>query len=433
MQTIKGNLRIIVQAYQHAIRKWSPYLSASEFVVLLQLIDRTYGWQKDWVTIRTATLLRGDKTYRGMMISERTLFRALSSLERHGLISRTKHRERQSLTYSVNFDWVPRGATAEEIRPDVRPKRGAKMASNPCHSDTPPMPNWHTKEGIEGEDNLEKVDHTGAPEPAAPDPGPDTTNDFGPDKGERASARGKASPQCPPSIISSKVQLRTRSLSGMVQQSEMRWRGALAKNYPNATVHHWTQREIGMMKRKAEGWQHVRQISFSDFIEWCAINWPQIMRKQFKWMAKQAPPAVPDLGFFVSFMSQFADCWGDDKFREWLNSKERTEQEKLMAQGMTSDEASAEIGKRRAVEKMRKENRKASDRVALRRRALDRKEKRVARMEHMPVHPQSKNATEDRRRKLLGDDFNALDPQKKTEDFDWANLPLLDPNWEPTV
>ena len=81
---------------------------------------------------------------------------------------------------------------------------------------------------------------------------------------------------------------------------------------------------------------------------------------------------------------------------------------------------------------MREENHKERERVALRERAARRQEQRAARMEHMPVHPQSKIATEERRRRLLGDDFKALDPKKKTEEIDWANVPLLDPNWEPS-
>lgn len=421
MANREGQELTIVQIYQRAIREWQGALDPYEWTLAMHIIDRTLGWQNTHVTVSTRRFLDGDTVYSGIRMSRAKMFRALRSLEDKGLIARKNDPHgREIKVYAVNLGWK------SDILPvPKRLKNQSPMEITPSPRETTQSPT-ETRDKEQGDKEEGENEHPGAPEPSVPDTGDNSSR--APDEIIRAAGQTFRAAR-----VRRAQQPKGTSVKAVTQHAEALWREALAEHHPTAMAQRWTMREIGMMKAKAKDWPHVRQIGFADFVEWCAINWAQIMRKQFAWMTKKAPPAVPDLGFLVSFMSQFADCWGDDKFREWLNSAERTEMDKLLAKGFSPEEAAAEIGKRRAAEEMRDENRKASDRVALRERALDRKEKRVARMEHMPAHPQSKKATEERRRKLLGDDFKALDPAKKTEDVDWDNLPLLDPNWEPPV
>ena len=415
MDNREDNELTIVQVYQRLARDWAAALTSHEVSLMLHIIDRTLGWQKTRVTISTRRFLDGDTVYCGLAMSRATMFRTLRSLEDKSLIVRHDDPHgRKIKVYAVNLGWKPHMlAVAKRLKKQSQPD------TTPSHIGTT-QSHVETREKEKGEKEEVENELSGAPEPSVPDTGDNSSR--APNEIIRAAGQ---------TFRAVRAQPEGNSVKAIVQHAEALWRDALAEHHPTAMAQRWSMREVGMVKGKAKDWIHVRQISFPDFVEWCVINWAQIMRKQFKWMTKSPPPDVPNLGFLVSFMSQFADCWGDDKFREWLTSAERTEHEKLLAKGFSPEEAAAELGKRRAAEEMRDENRKASDRVALRERALDRKEKRVARMEHMPAHPQSKKATEERRRRLLGDDFKALDPKKKTEEIDWANLPTLDPNWEP--
>lgn len=422
MQNREVHELTILQIYQRAIREWQAALDPYEWTLAMHIIDRTLGWQKTRITVSTRRFLDGDTVYTGIKMGRTKMFKSLRSLEDKGLIVRNDDPHgREIKVYEVNLGWKPDMLPTPKHLKHPSATRTTPSVSRTTQSAT------RTREKEDGEkEESEKKDYTGAPEPSAPDTGDNQNRN--PKESIRAAgqtfraARNRHANQP-----------NGTSVQATVRHAEVLWRHAVAEHHPTSMAQRWTQREVGMMKAKAKGWIHVRQIGFVDFVEWCAINWAQIMGKEFAWMTKKAPPPIPDLGFLISFMSQFADCWADDSFKDWLNSKERTEHEKLMARGMTAEEAAAEIGKRRAIEKMRDENRKERERVAVERRALDRQEKRVARMEHLPAHPQSKEATEARRRKLLGDDFKALDPTKKTEDIDWANLPTLDPNWEAPV
>jgi len=413
------NRLTIVEIYQRAIREWAGALTPYELALAMHLLDRTVGWGKTRVTISTRRFLNGDTVYSGLDMSRPTMFRALRSLEDKGLIVRHNDpRGREIKVYAVNLGW----------KPDTLPT--PNLHKNQSHRETTPsltettQSHRETREKEEGRtEEGRKKNNTEAPEPSAPDPGPNSSRT--PDEiiraaGEtfRAARTRRAQPQ-------------GNSLKAKVAHAEALWRDAIAENHPTALAQKWSMREVGMVKAKAKDWPSIRQISFADFVEWCAANWAQIMHKQFKWMTKSPPPDVPSVGFLISFLDQFADCWGDDSFKQWLNSTERTEMDKLLSKGRTSDEAAAEIGERRAVEKMRDENRKAKQDIAIKRGALKLQENRVRRMEHMPAHPQSKEAVAARRRKVLGDDFKALDPEKPTEQVDWDNVPLLDPNWEP--
>ena len=408
----------IVQVYQRAIREWQGVLDPYEWTLAMHIVDRTLGWGKTRVTISTRRFLEGDSAYGGMRMGRTKMFEALRSLEDKGLIVRHNDPSgREIKVYAVNLGWKP-----EMLPVPKRLKDPSATRTTPTARRTTPSAT-RTREKEEGEKEEVENEYPGAPEPSVPDTG---------DNSSRAPKEIiRAAGQTFRAARVRRAQPTGTTPKAVTQHAEALWRAALAEHHPTAMAQRWSMRQVGMVKGKAKDWVYVRQIGFADFVEWCAINWAQIMRKQFKWMTKNPPPEVPDLGFLISFLDQFADCWGDDRFREWLNSAERTEREKLLAKGFSPEEAAAEIGKRRAAEEMREENRKASEKVKLRERAAARKEQRVARMEHMPAHPQSRAAVEARRRKLLGEGFKALDPKKPTEEVDWDNVPLLDPNWEP--
>lgn len=100
----------ILQAYQRVIREWMPHLTANEFAVVMQVLDRTVGWQKPGATFRSAKLLGGDTLYGGMgrAMHRSTMMKVLRKLQDRGIVMRRPDRTRPWLrTYSVNLSWIP--------------------------------------------------------------------------------------------------------------------------------------------------------------------------------------------------------------------------------------------------------------------------------------------------------------------------------------
>lgn len=99
-----------LQQYQKVIRHWIGDLTAIEFTVLMQLIDRTAGWQNDRRTIGIPNLLNGGRHYVGIgkAVKKSSLLNALRSLEDRGIIERRRSPvHSQMKEYRVNFGWQP--------------------------------------------------------------------------------------------------------------------------------------------------------------------------------------------------------------------------------------------------------------------------------------------------------------------------------------
>lgn len=99
-----------LQQYQMVIRKWDRYLDPYEYKVLMQLLDRTTGWQKDRATFRTSVILNGDKMYTGLgeTMHRSKLMKVLRRLEGRGFILRRVDSRKPHLkSYQVNLGWTP--------------------------------------------------------------------------------------------------------------------------------------------------------------------------------------------------------------------------------------------------------------------------------------------------------------------------------------
>lgn len=110
-----------LQQYQKVIRRWVSALSVIEFAVLMQILDRTVGWQKTRRTVSMRSLLEGGRTYRGIghAVKRASIMKAVKRLEELGIVSRQPskfhHRMRE---YVVNLEWQepPREG---EITPEI--------------------------------------------------------------------------------------------------------------------------------------------------------------------------------------------------------------------------------------------------------------------------------------------------------------------------
>ena len=97
-----------LQQYQKVIRRWMGSLSAIEFAVLMQILDRTVGWQKTRRTISIRDFLEGGRVYRGIghTVKRASIMKAVRRLEDLGIITRQPsafhHRMKE---YVINLAW----------------------------------------------------------------------------------------------------------------------------------------------------------------------------------------------------------------------------------------------------------------------------------------------------------------------------------------
>lgn len=97
-----------LQQYQKVIRRWVGVLSVIEFAVLMQILDRTVGWQKTRRTISIRDLLDGGRLYRGIghAVKRASIMKAVRRLEDLGIITRQEsnlhHRMKE---YVINLEW----------------------------------------------------------------------------------------------------------------------------------------------------------------------------------------------------------------------------------------------------------------------------------------------------------------------------------------
>lgn len=390
-----------LQVYQRIIREWGGCLNSFELILAMMIADRTIGWGKTRATFSTRRMLEGDALYTGLNMSRATLFRALASLERKGIIARHDHPEGKEIkVYSINLDWSSRKLDIPE-----RPRDPSQSETTPSHRETIPVSDSDTRERNRGERNREKENYT-------------VPRSLHGVAGSTETVRGKLG-----AATAAHRAAAERKASGKdtVAALETRWRLALIDAYPAIGHTPWTTKNKGLIGQKMVAWANAKQITFGDFVDWSVRNWSGVILKQLRWMTKSKPPKVPTVGFFVSFIDHFAECWASGKLDAWLASPERTEMARLLKRGMTPEQAAAEIGEARAVVSMKEENAKAEIEVRARYRQVQLAEQRVARMEVGTVDPRSLSAQ---------GVVVPIEPMAKLAVVDMTPL-NLDPNWEP--
>lgn len=386
----------ILQSYQEIIRSWSKHLTIYEYVVLLEIADHTWGWGKGSDTISTKKLLYGNNMYAGLSgrMGRTAMFAALASLEEKGVITRNV-KPRVSTRYKIEKNWTPDMLDLKE-----RPKEGSVTRTRRSVTRTTKVRHTDTIEG-----NLEKVTLKKVTPAASATP--------------RSARKPEVLVRKAPAAQTRSLSARPQSAKTVVEEVEAVWRMACHDTFSSMLVTPWSGKAKGMVKGKANNWLHRAEIEFPDFTDWAVRNWTAILRRQFKWMTRSKPPETPDVFFFITHIDGFADCWSEDKLKGWRNSKDRTEAERLRAQGLSDEEAAAEIGKRRATEELREEMEKSEQesRARLHRAAI--REERAERLERQLDNPRPRRRRAPERTKY------------EEPDVDWANLPTLDPNWEP--
>ncbi len=404
-------LQLKVEVYERAIREWVGHITVNEFTVLMAIIDRTIAWGRTEAYFSTYALLEGDTLYAGLPLSRRTLFRSLSKLAEIGLIRRRRDRANaERVHFSVNLRWKPGMVNL--------PKRLQGVESG-CHTGTSRC-QCGTDQCQCG--TVITVSPTVSPNDSlvrglSPRPAIESENPF-PGKTERRPQPQTPSPRQRTRMASPAVLIRewvaqadavSRAQRADEQASPRRpraqatsaiiegaWRQAIIETFPHNIIPAWTVREKWQAKTAAANWLHRDQIDLPSFVAWAATNWTAIMRKKFKWMTKEPPPAVPSWGFLISFIDHFTTCWGEQKLEAWLTDADRTEIERIMARGVTWEQAMTQHAEAKAKGVLRAEMQRVAIEADAKLRAADVTMERARKLAdyagNAPFHPRSRAA-----------------------------------------
>lgn len=405
-------LQFKLETYQRIVREWSKHLTPPEFMLTMQIADRTVGWGQFSATMTTGALLNGGGAYAGTSISRAVLFRTLASLEAKGLIKRRKS-PMGALRISINPGWTADiGSLPKRLQGKVG--EGSQPETTPSQSETLYTGNLATDNHITDTAASEDGGNLANPSPDKKEEGP--------------------SPQSPPSkIVTSKNDAATEANTAARKAKANRnrgrtdasggieavWRDALTETFPGASHIPWDARQKRNVKLKAKAWTSGSQITFDDLADWAVRNWTRIIKKQFDWMKEKAPPATPDIGFFLYFAPKFMEVWVDREFSEWLTAPERTEVERHMAKGMTREEAESMIAQKRAEDRMEERNRESEAKASKARREAKMIRAQAERIEN--VHVPSRRRRPKTDLKISGEtghaDFQPI-PLAKKNPFD---------------
>ena len=379
----------------------------------MSIIDRTIGWGHTEAYFSTYALLEGDSMYAGLPLSRRALFRAFAKLDEMGLIRRRRDRaNRERVHFSVNIHWKP-----DMVNIPKRLQGIQKSDPNRCHCgtsrclcDTNRCPSgtvYTVSNTILLDDSLV---------PGKPVTVPDFQNLIREESGT-FSAPQKSTVANPAEIIREKARLaqsanatrqaERRAFGGKTDHQntsvavERAWNLAIAETFPGNITTAWGAREKSQAKQAARKWLGKREMTFDKFVEWSVLNWTAIMHKQFGWMTKSPPPAVPAWGFFIAMMDQFAECHAEQKLEAWQSDADRTEIDKIMARGLTYEQAMAQHLGAKAKGALRDEMQRAAidanAKLYAAQATMERARKLADYAGNAPVHPRSRAAMQMKR------------------------------------
>lgn len=388
--------------WQQACRMIAPLCTAGEFIVFSQIFDRSIGWGRDWCFTTAKLIADGDgNVWSGCSVSDRTVKRCLSSLEEKGIILKQATRNRGTFVQVV-LVWEGKKAM---IAVPKRLREGAETTEKRDRMSLIATPKRDRVAHVLPEEpsfpSVSQEDKTEYSPPAS-EPGKEVESGSGKENGNLAARQNlQGLIERTNARIAKKQEqnVERAKQKGNPLSLEIIWRQAVAMHFPEIVVAPtWTKAQHGIIMAIAKKWTNGGKLAdFAEFLEWCVVSWPAVMRQQFKWMTKQKPPMAPDFRFWAKFHEEFLNCYHSGKLSKWMRAADRNRLEFLKQRGKTHEEALFEIAKEQAAKEMADRNQQAVNtvrqtekRIAERQKVLRKQEERA--LAGVPVHPKSEAA-----------------------------------------
>lgn len=419
-------VKVKTMLYQQAVRLIAPLLSAAQWTVYAQIFDRSIGWGRTQCFTTAINIAEGNgKHWHGCGVTERTVKRAIATLCELGILTKLATRNRGTL-FTMNVDWSgeePMLAVPKRLQGDQPEKRDRVSLIEPRKRDT-------VSHDIETESSsLTTFDQneTGY-SPEAREPEKVFEKEAVREEKNNSLARENLA-----ALVERTTARTAKKREANVERAKQKgnplafeviWRFAAEMHFPECVVAPaWTQTQHGIVMSIAKKWTQGGKLKdFGEFLEWCVISWPAIMRQQFKWMTKQKPPMAPDFRFWAKFHEEFLNCYHSGKLSKWMRSADRTRLEFLKQRGKTHEEALFMIAEEQAKEAMAKQNREAingvrviEQRIAARQKQLREAEDRG--VKGVPVHPKSDAAKQAEGVQQVAP-INVADPDVSVDDLE---------------
>lgn len=310
-------------SFQMLRREWAQHLTASETVFMLCILDNSRSWGVSVWEGSDDQIANGDKRSAGCCLTARTINRVRLSLQQKGLI--IARRTKYGYHYRIDMDWKrPMNLPiSKRKRAEMDAASSANVAEDTGQNGGKGMTDWPIHNSRE--ETVKPV------EPASADlKVREVVTKVAADTAERR--------------IKRKAQRRTRK--GLANLFET-WRDAKSEHFPDApTEHDWHYTLCYKVRAVFKNWPQGKDDGYTmlhEFLEWCVGNWSSIIGARFGRMT--GAPVLPDIEFVVNFHGRFRNAWqaGLAEGGTWDTSPELT---RLMAGGMSREDALIEIGRR---------------------------------------------------------------------------------------
>lgn len=401
-------------AYQKLNREWRAHLSASERDFISWFIDNTIALGRPWLRATISQMSKGTRALVPAGQSVRTLERALPSLQKAGLIVMRPGEKVND--YAINLCWLPkeeledgtlaamggpkcRNTTSdtndgvagvlrqiggpnnhEGFCSDKENKKKMKRSSDAAHRVNGLAP-WEIKDDVtvcqtprQRNAVASETDANRQPKKIVP---------------LRVALKCVPDGSYPPTMQNEPPTRRKRPSQSMTAD----WSAAWQATY-DVPVKHLTQRDVAMLTDLRKHFERGR-VDWTDFLYWFVAQWKPLMATKFLWMRKRNPPAYPEAWMLVRFSNDFLDAYAEriDRKLTETSPPEKADYRKLIASGMTHDEAMLEIGARRAISMDREQ--RAKDRAHVNRmyRVIETERKKLEKQRLMAPAPVEPNKT----------------------------------------
>jgi hypothetical protein len=356
-------------------------LSAAERDFLFYLMDNTIAWGRDSVRTTISQMVSGSPWLPTCGIKRTTLFKIIGHLTECGLIA--KAYDGRKTVYTINMKWMPVAmplATPKRLKSDPAP-----VAANSDEDLFADDGGEHgTVQITDGESSISELQKSeirttykreaineGSKDKHAAAPRSDRENE------DRLEAPAPISRSSAAEVIAS-VQA-AKPDRKRVPTTWGTWREGWLGTFATTPCPVWTEKD-GAIARGLQQRVERAGTDWHDFLHWSVCQWRNVIASKFGWMTRVPPPAYPQIGFLTKFADTFLAAFHEAKDRASTSLDMSMEGQitRMVATGLTRDEALIELGKRKGLSEHRDEVAKANSEAARLLRAAEAAQKRAS-------------------------------------------------------
>ncbi len=368
-------------------RKWRRHCTATEWMLLTYIADRTIGWGKTTFRACYKNILDGDDEYAGVGLKKTVFKEVMNSLSEKKMI--TRKRSRDFIVLGLNFDWTDvltspalhlntsdqkaefrpsRKPVSDKQRAEIRPQN-SKSKNSKSTTSSPPGSENSCEKSFPGKseekfslgdfcNGLHSADHL-----------------TGFRIGEQLDLDTKTRSEAKLAWKKPKYKINTTDLENV-------WRVALRKTFPNKPHIAWTTEQKKRIKPFINRFNQSGAGDVLEFAKWSVENWRQVLRCN-SWMKN--PPEFPTIMWWMSagIQERFYQVRIDKAERAFENRQHQTEWEKLKLGGYSDEDATRIIAERDAKRKLQDDIKKSKRDTNRKLREAKAREDRAMRMERL--------------------------------------------------